>query len=605
MGREDITSPVSQSSFRGLNTKLSDISARSREATALININLTKETIGVREGNALFSRSQLIESGVAKAVTGIYQSILGSTVYQVVTGGTKIYSMNSGGTLTDITGAVVISDSQNNIFSFAKAKDSGGANDIIVACNGVNPPIKWTGAGNAAVLGGSPPANFKHILWRKNRLYGTDGEFIYHSALLDAELWDALNWVLKISSSGFYTNDVTGLVEYGDNIAFFKEDKVVMFSGENFTDGYVQEFAGEGCISGFTPRLVNSRRYGNIIIFLNRSMQLKGFNGTKNFIHISDPIDNLLRYYSQNRAQYASSVNYEKLNQYLVTVSTGGTKHDRVIAYDYFLDGFQQGEDPESTMLIHDNLNANYLSVLNYQESETLFSGSPDGWVKRHDETYEEDVLIASEIASAPTGAVRSANVVTITTLVDEHEFQVDDEVVISGVDDNSFDGTFTIVSVPNPNEFTYAQVEADATSGGGIARKEAKIVAYWQSKKNSYGNAALQKQINDFNIVTANDNAGQIKTTIITDGGVGEATNDIEAQGYFYGDDVYYGDDTEYGSKGTSYNQSKFTMTDGGPALIGRYFTIRFENVDGFIFSLEEFIVGLTSLGYQKEYKA
>lgn len=603
MGLETTTQPVAFTSFRGLNTKLSDISIQSREATSLDNVNLFKETVAVRPGNALFNRTQVVETGAAKPITGIYQTVLGSTVRQVITAGTKIYSMSGSGVLTDITGAVVITDSQNNLFRFAKAKDSGGTNDIIIGCNGVDSPIKWTGAGNAAALGGMPPGDLKFVLWRKNRLYGTDGEFIYHSDLLDAESWDPLNWVLKLSSSGIYTNEITGIIEYGDNIAIFKEDRIYLFSGENFTEGYVQEVVtGDGCISGYSPVEVHSRRYGNIIIFANRNRELKGFNGTKNLIAISDPIDISLQIYSQNRAKYISAVNYKKFNQYYATITREGPSHNRIIAYDYFLDGFQQGDDPESTMLIHSNITANSLAIMDSLGKETLFTGTYDGWVLKHDEIYERDVLKASQLEAPNTGAVRVGGVVTITTIVD-HEFSTGDEIIISGVDDNEFNGTFTIDSVPNPDQFTFAQALADAVSGNGIARLEANISAHWQSKKNSFGNAAFQKQLNDFNIVTANVDSGQIKTTIVTDSGSGEAINDISANGYFYGDEAFYGE-AEYGATGTSYNQSIFEMDDDAALLIGRYFIVKFENIDGFRFSLEEYIMGITSQGYQQEYR-
>lgn len=603
MGLETTAQPVAFTSFRGLNTSLSDISIQSREATSLENVNLFKETVQVRSGNALFSKTQMIEAGVAKAITGIYQTVLGTTVRQVITAGTKINSISGNGVLTDITGAVVLTDSQNNLFRFAKAKDSGGANDIIVACNGVDAPIKWTGAGNAAVLGGSPPANFKLVLWRKNRLYGTDGEFIYHSDLLDAESWDPLNWVLKLSSSGIYVNDITGIIEYGDNIAIFKEDRIYLFSGENFTEGYIQEVVtGDGCISGYSPVEVLSRRHGNIIVFVNRNRELKGFNGTKNLIAISAPIDISLQIYSQNRAKYISAINYKKFNQYYATITREGTGHNRIVAYDYFLDGFQQGDDPESTMLLHSNITANALAIMDSLGRETLFTGTYDGWVLKHDEIYERDVIKASQIQAPNAGAVRVANVVTITTLVD-HGFSVGDEVIISGVDDSDFNGTFTIDTVPNTDEFTYVQADVDAVSGNGIARLEADIAAHWQSKKNSFGNAAFQKQLNDFNIVTANVDSGQIKTTIVTDSGSGEAINDISANGYFYGDEAFYGE-AEYGATGTSYNQSNFTMDNSAALLAGRYFIVKFENIDGFRFSLEEYIMGITSQGYQQEYR-
>ena len=73
----------------------------------------------------------------------------------------------------------------------------------------------------------------------------------------------------------------------------------------------------------------------------------------------------------------------------------------------------------------------------------------------------------AATIASS-SGAVRAANVVTITT-TSPHGLGTGQSVTISGVSDSSFNGTFTIAAVPSKTTFTYAQTDPDATSGGGI----------------------------------------------------------------------------------------------------------------------------------------
>lgn len=75
----------------------------------------------------------------------------------------------------------------------------------------------------------------------------------------------------------------------------------------------------------------------------------------------------------------------------------------------------------------------------------------------------------AATIAASPGGAVRSNNVVTITATT-VHNFAVGDSVTIGGVADASFDGNFTIASVPSGATFTYSQAGSDAASGAGTA---------------------------------------------------------------------------------------------------------------------------------------
>src|SRR3989442_1059325 len=68
---------------------------------------------------------------------------------------------------------------------------------------------------------------------------------------------------------------------------------------------------------------------------------------------------------------------------------------------------------------------------------------------------------------AASNGPVRTSNTVTITTTA-AHSFVVGQTVVISGVTDASFNGTFSIATVPSTTTFTYSQTGANATSGGG-----------------------------------------------------------------------------------------------------------------------------------------
>ncbi|MBA0084146.1 MAG: Ig-like domain repeat protein, partial [Acidobacteria bacterium Pan2503] len=72
-------------------------------------------------------------------------------------------------------------------------------------------------------------------------------------------------------------------------------------------------------------------------------------------------------------------------------------------------------------------------------------------------------------IAASPNGAVRSNNVVTITT-TSAHNFAIGDSVTIAGVSDGTFNGAFTIATVPSATTFTYAQSGAGAPSGSGTA---------------------------------------------------------------------------------------------------------------------------------------
>lgn len=88
----------------------------------------------------------------------------------------------------------------------------------------------------------------------------------------------------------------------------------------------------------------------------------------------------------------------------------------------------------------------------------------------------------------ADTGAVRTANVVTITT-TQAHGLSAGQRVTVLGVTNVLFIGTFTVASVPSTTTFTYAQTGADATSGGGTV---ANVTVNWFVNDVAGGNATV-----------------------------------------------------------------------------------------------------------------
>ncbi|SRR5579885_766201 len=77
------------------------------------------------------------------------------------------------------------------------------------------------------------------------------------------------------------------------------------------------------------------------------------------------------------------------------------------------------------------------------------------------------DADIPSVSAITASGAVRSGNIVTITTAA-AHSLQIGNIVQVASVSDSSFNGTQIIVSVPTSTTFTYNQSAANASSGNG-----------------------------------------------------------------------------------------------------------------------------------------
>ena len=79
------------------------------------------------------------------------------------------------------------------------------------------------------------------------------------------------------------------------------------------------------------------------------------------------------------------------------------------------------------------------------------------------------DIPLNTPIVVPPTGAVRVATVTTITT-ASAHGLGPGNIVQTQSIADNSFNGTWTVTTVPTTTTFTYVQPGAgNATSGNGV----------------------------------------------------------------------------------------------------------------------------------------
>jgi len=129
-----------------------------------------------------------------------------------------------------------------------------------------------------------------------------------------------------------------------------------------------------------------------------------------------------------------------------------------------------------------DNLNAPYCAVgcennlyildgSSYLDvTPADFLGAGNGIYGAYGASDYGELLYGLDVAQhIITSAVRSSNVVTITTST-PHGYPVGMSVLIADVATSSFNGTFTIASVPTTTTFTYAQTAANASSSGGYS---------------------------------------------------------------------------------------------------------------------------------------
>lgn len=109
-------------------------------------------------------------------------------------------------------------------------------------------------------------------------------------------------------------------------------------------------------------------------------------------------------------------------------------------------------------------------------KGSTFSDVTPDGYIAPDSSivggfgAYDySDLLYGLDVGTVTIStAVRSSNVVTITTS-SAHKYTTGLSIVISGVTDSSFNGTFTI-TVTGSTTFTYSQTASNASSTGGTA---------------------------------------------------------------------------------------------------------------------------------------
>ena len=389
MGQEKTTTPVRIKRFLGLNTKISDTAIHMWESSGLQNVNITEESVEQRKGSTKLNTVAFKEKSdtTAKGIVGLYSGRLNGTNYQVGVGGDS-FRQYTGGAFVDKTGAVTLTDNVNKLASFATFYDSGATNEIIIACKDGDAPIKWTGTGNAAALGGTPPTNFKYPLVHKNKLWVVVGDFVYLSGLRDGESWDLTNDVLRFAGGG---GDITGIKVFSDRVIVFQPDAISAVSGTDpLSNMYIETIvSGEGCASAYSIQEIESRRHGNILAFLSTEGTVKGFNGSKNLLQLSDPAKPLYDQMNRSRHAYCSSANCRALNQYWLTMSlSSDTTHSQILIYDYFNDRFTNDETgkPLSSNLYHTGITANAMSIFSSSAgTEYLVTGDYSGFALHQD----------------------------------------------------------------------------------------------------------------------------------------------------------------------------------------------------------------------------
>src|ERR1044072_2294154 len=137
--------PIRFTDFRGgLNTKAAAYLVAENECRDCRNVVSTvRGSIKKRNGNQTFC---FTFTGSPTAITSLFAMETGANAL-IAAGGTKLYSISTGGVDTDITGAASLTS--NLKWAFVTAPVSGGQGPLY-GMNGTNTPKYWIGSGSIA-----------------------------------------------------------------------------------------------------------------------------------------------------------------------------------------------------------------------------------------------------------------------------------------------------------------------------------------------------------------------------------------------------------------------------------------------------------------------
>lgn len=376
----------------GLNSKAPVTSLELNQAIEIQNMNLLPSGgFTKRNGNTAFNSSAMTG---ATAVHGLFYFRLSSgSDFLVAIHDNEIYKADDlDGTMDDITGAVTITTGQDNIWTAAVL------NDLLIMCGGVDgandAPLKYSGSGNAAALGGTPPEG-GFCIAANNRLFIGDIDSnrsrIQWSILGNPESWTASG----SGSQDVSKNDGDTLVGAAqlniDHLILFKQNSMhdLVIRNAPFPLFPIRRGPGIGAVSKRAILNVN-----NLIYYVTPEPRMKATDG-RDVFDFPDTVDDLWDGLNKSRLKYIQGVYYPKLKQIMWFCSnTTATTHDLAIIWDVERKAWlkhPQGYKMNAACIARDRL---------------LYAGAYDGKIyKQDDSTSRVDV---SESSAAINGYRRS-----------------------------------------------------------------------------------------------------------------------------------------------------------------------------------------------------
>ena len=374
----------------GLNSTASPLNLQDNESSDLCNIDFDRfGSILKRNGYACLNTN----SGTSIGGDGLYwfeydasgtQTRYATRVYNG-----KLYKMDGlDGVWDDITGGATITSGNHCDFETF-------TNKLYVA-NGVNVPFYWAGGATTSNVADVPTGltSAKFVKTFQNYLfYGNvviSGTYyptrIYWSSLVDPTTWDSADWIEVSKDDG---QPITGLFALSNQAVIFKSRSIynVFYTGDSTIPFQMHKSASPvGCTVFSSIQFVDN----GLVFFSNDGFYF--YDGTTS-TKISDRITTtILGYNSTNFTKIRSMAQRNKNRIWWSFTSSGETKNDRVVVWDYYNNAWSiyKGMSPSAMATF-------YVSGIN----ETPYFGDYSGIVYKADSGTDDEPLNSTTAISA------------------------------------------------------------------------------------------------------------------------------------------------------------------------------------------------------------
>lgn len=300
----------------GLNTFDPEYLSPLSQSPDLDNLIILDKGFKKRNGDSAWNSSAMVSS--ATPVTGAgYIKFDSGTEFINAVAGTKFFT-DSGlsGTMTDTTGAVSITSSATNIWTPVNFNNLqiwfGGAPDA---------PFKYSGSGNAAVLGGSPPSAYTAFSGN-NRVFGVstaaNPSRIFWPIVSNPEDWTGAGSgsadVMKSDGEALQC----GVVNGPDTAILFKNSSTHFMNLTRQPFPIFQLQRGVGIAGRWAYAQANGTIY-----FITPGRRMKSTTDGVNFETYPNDINDIWDSINVNRIPYIQGIYYQALEWIIFMVSTG------------------------------------------------------------------------------------------------------------------------------------------------------------------------------------------------------------------------------------------------------------------------------------------